>query len=199
MAYSNCAPRREIKYFALLLSLFVGLVLTAPAFATTYTYTGNNFDSIRDTTAIGGQYNTSQSVQGSFDLAFTLPANQTSLDVSALVTSFSFTDGRQTFTDASTLSREFFNVSTDATGQISMWRVVLESTSNNPLDAIDTVNFGASVRDRGRQLITGGNFDQGSIQNAAGSWTVTNIPEPGTALLLGLGLVALSSERNRRR
>lgn len=184
---------------ASLVSIVAVLLAAGSASAlATYSYTGNNYDQIRNSGAIGGSYNITQSVQGSFTLDQAIGANQNSVDVSADVLSFSFSDGRQTFDEGSPLSRAFFSVSTDATGEITSWRVVLEQRNVvNVLDAIETVRFGATTRDRGRQLNSPVARDEGVANNNPGDWAVTVvIPEPGTALLFGFGLVALASQRH---
>lgn len=169
---------------------------TAQAIAT-YTYVGNNFDEIRTTPSVIGTYTTTQSVSGSFTLGAAIGANARRFDASDLVTTFSFTDGRQTFDETTNLSRLFINVDTDAAGDIVAWRVVLQRRDIRPLDAIETVNFGITVQDLGSQQSSAIAIDRGRIRNAPGTWSVEVIPEPGTALLLGLGLAGLGSVRRR--
>lgn len=189
---ARCSKQRGI----LVAALFVVLSSAGAAHAAaTYTYSGNGFDTFKDTPNIPGQYTTSDSVQGFFTVADPLAGGLRGSNVTGSVQTFSFTDGRQTFTETSTLSRELFQISTDATGAIIAWNVILESRNQvHPLDTINTVFYGATVRDRGQQLFSNAIIDEGVISGSPGIWSVV-IPEPGTALLFGLGLAGLASSR----
>ena len=77
-------------------------VLSSPAFATTYTFTSPNYTSATDFTApcTAGNcqnYTTAMHVAGFFTTAAPLAANLVNADVRAQVTSFSFSDGINTF------------------------------------------------------------------------------------------------------
>src|SRR5689334_13786927 len=88
--------------------LGIGTLSASPGFAnTSYTFIGDNFDTIIDSAAVPGIYTTAMNVTGSFELPSALPAS-----FSGAVTplSFSFTDGRTVFSNplpGTTVSNQF--------------------------------------------------------------------------------------------
>lgn len=185
----------RVAAFVSLLSLLTLLLAGSASAAAIYSYTGNPFSRFQDTEAIPGAYTTSNSVQGSFTVASELPANLNGVVVTPDVLGFSFTDGRQTFTDSTPLALEVIQVSTDAQGAIVAWQILLKTATSGPRNEIRTVHFGSETRDRGEQFLTVGVADSGTSLLAPGSWSV--VPEPSTALLLGLGLAMASARRSR--
>ena len=85
---------------------------------TTYTYAGHPF------TSADSPYTTADRVTGSITLAGPLPPFLPMTDISAALTAFSFTDGVQTRTPASSTICSF-RVATDGTGAIARWVVEL--------------------------------------------------------------------------
>ena len=81
------------------LILIALLLSSAPVLATTtYVYTGTNFDSIGDDTPPDGTYTTSMKVTGQFTVAE--PLTGAPINFGDLILSYSFSDGRQTLTEA---------------------------------------------------------------------------------------------------
>ena len=96
----------------------VALVCPSTARATTtYTYTGNDFDTI-----VGPTYTTSMSVSGSFTTSAPLPRNMPLTDIREWELSYGFTDDVQIRTDADSWIVEF-EVATDADGMIETWNI----------------------------------------------------------------------------
>ena len=95
--------------------------------ATTYTYTGNNFQAseITDNTPPAGTYTTSESVSGSFTVPTPLAGNFSGF---ISPTSFSFFDGRNTITNSNANLTSSFNVTTNASGAIVQWAVFVQIT-----------------------------------------------------------------------
>lgn len=132
-----------------LLSL-VTLLATASAFAaTTYTYTGNAY------TTATGTFTTSMKITGSFTTATPLAPNLPLAAITGLVTSYSFSDGVNSYDSSDANSRIMqFQVSTDAAGQVSTddpaGAIVLEvwesgTSPHSPGDLSSTVMiYGAS-------------------------------------------------------
>lgn len=164
--------------------------------AAIYSYAGNNFDTFVESPFPPGAYDNTMSVTGSFTLGSFLAPNLSNQDITASVLSFSFNDGRQTFTEASGLGVIAFVVSTSGSGDLTEWFIDLGTSSGQPRNTISTVNRGVVVRDRGEQIFTLLARDTGQVSGSPGVWTV--VPEPGTAILLGLGLVVLGSVRRAR-
>jgi len=177
--------------FGRVLVIPAAFILTIPLMAdATYTYTGNDFTAV---SSPGGGYTMSDSVTGSFTIASPLGDNLVaggSGDITP--TSYSFTDGVQTFTNASPPNDGVdFQFSTNASGVITKWFVFLEGggVQDNTI-ATDTET--GSVADHGDQ-----DFDQFGGQNISdpGTWSSSGAsaaPEPGSLWMLGAGLAALA-------
>lgn len=156
-------------------------------------------------------------ITGSFVLADSLPASVDFQNISGLVQSYSFDDGRQTL-DNSNSSVFGFSVSTDSSGIINLWSVVVASprpavpfvyyggisTSFTPGTILPVVNnadnssfgydyyYDASVRVAYDQLRR---YADTSLNIPQGTWTVTVVPEPATPLLFVLGLAGIGFVR----
>jgi hypothetical protein len=187
-------PKTRIR----LLAFPAALILTMPLMAASiYTYTGNDF-----TTATGPGLTTSDSISGSFTVATPLAANLDQVSITPI--SFSFTDGADVFSSSSpniavcSCSPLFTDISTNASGNIINWDISftlgeLGSTSMNTEDA----NLGVI---RGIVIEDSANFDNSegdtaSNSNDAGHWTTETAsaaPEPGSLVLLGMGLAGLA-------
>src|ERR1700678_2331892 len=105
----------------LLLGGLAACILTLPLMASsvTYTYTGNDFN------ITTFPYTTSDSVSGDFTPATALGDDLS--DMAITPATYSFTDGVQTFTNASPPSTVTFDVSTGATGAITEWYILLQN------------------------------------------------------------------------
>jgi hypothetical protein len=142
---------------------------------TIYTYTGNQFASATN------PYTTAMSVSGSFTLSSPLATNLSNDVITP--TSFSFFDGVQTLTEANqNYTFEFFDVDTDAFGNITKWTVNL-SLSGTPAHQIFTACGIAKCFDSGQ---SGNSFAIGD----PGTWSVSStsaVPGP----IVGAGLPGL--------
>ena len=107
----------------------LGLGLSEAASGTTYTYVGPNYNSFA-----GSPYTTAMSVTGTFNTTTPLPANMPSTHIALdgsdfatpLVTTWSFSDGVNTLTQANS-SPYSFVVATDNKGNIASFAISLQS------------------------------------------------------------------------
>lgn len=160
------------------------LLAVLPAFADTYTYTGNDFTQVYGTEG----YTTSDDVHGYFDSPTPLMAGQT-YDFYFLPT-FSFTDGVQTI-DQSNAKADFFFLATDSHDVISNWLFIVDSGAGF-IDSCAGTGPAANCVDGSADFVyryatqSGGN-----VPNNPGHWRAGTVPEPNSFLLLGIGTLLL--------
>ncbi len=122
--------------------------LTSSGWAATYTFTTPDYTSTTDftncTTGPCMNYTTSMNTSGSFTVATPLGPNLTNSNIASLVTSYSFSDGINTYSNTNPNSRLFeFLVSTDASGNISNTLLALQDwqSGTSPHSANDRIAF----------------------------------------------------------
>jgi len=171
---------------------------------TTYSYTGNNFNYIQNDVwlYVPGTYTTDMSVSGSFEMASSIAANATNLFLTPLT--YSFTDGRNTYTnlDSVLAYSDSFEVSTDASGSIMNWFIVVRRFQTGTLETVN--GYQGVTYDQGSVEPNWFNpttqRDNGAVWNNPGLWNVISpVPEPETyaMLLVGLGLLGLMAYRRK--
>jgi hypothetical protein len=186
--------------------LLAAVVLLVPAVAQAnevYFYEGNNFFYFIDDTPPAGAYTAAMRVSGSFELSSALPPNQSLLDISSSVLSFSFSDGRNTVTNTSSGFIYLFSVATDATGSISHWQIGVDEPPPAVVGEQQVqIETAAWVRDAGTlyeciaegcgsavgtdQAILGGS---GGVN--VGTWTHMTVGAPAVPALAPLGIATL--------
>lgn len=208
-----------MRFFKLLL---VGLMACVSnlALATTYTFTGPVYD------LVGGTYTTAMSVKGSFTTASPLPPNLAGDPIgpgagTQLVTSWSFSDGRQTFTNANSVvldagpggsGGQAFAVQTDETGNVVGAFIILVSPQM-PVAPGEPFNLIGILGPQSIGAIAL-NLDNGALENfgsaqTPGVWTmsetVVSVPvavpavSPAALLFLAMALAALGYRQQRRK
>jgi len=162
---------------------FAACILTLPLMAdVTYTYTGNDFQ------VATGSYTTSDFVTGFFTVASPLPDNLVFSNDNVTPTSYSFTDGVQTFSSMAPPPNVTFDIGTDGSGNITMWDINL--ASGPPLgDAVSTDWNSSDVGEMD-------NFNSfGEVIGDPGTWAMSGsgpspVPEPGNVSWMLVGLLA---------
>ena len=86
--------------------------------AATYTYSGNNFNSV------SGAYTTSMRVTGTFVLGAPLAPGMPLTEIKPSVLSYSFSDGLQTLTEANS-EIVVLLVATDSQGRLTEWLIAV--------------------------------------------------------------------------
>jgi hypothetical protein len=147
----------------------------------TYTYTGTAFQSAT------APYTTSEFVSGFFTIPSALGDNLANEGITP--TSYSFTDGVQTFSNASPPPDVTFDISTDGSGTIDGWLINLESGFNQVATSTQE-DFGTSSGGEGLVFL-----DEGTWQASGGG--ASPVPEPGNLGLIGLGLAAIVAARRK--
>jgi hypothetical protein len=182
---TTAPPTRIVLGIAILM-----MELGAPmmkASTITYTYTGNDF-----TFAIS-PYTTSNSVTGSFTTSVPLADDLSLATITPI--SYSFTDGVQTITNLTPqLLTTFTDISTDANGNITQWKIALDISDTEYIQTIFAPLAEQGTNDLG--AINGVN-DEAYNQNDPGSWTTS--PEPSGGFLMSTALLALALLARKRK
>jgi hypothetical protein len=124
-------------------------LLFAPgAWSTTHRYYGAAYTTVNNyTTCSSGpcaNFSTAMNVSGSFTTATALAASLTNANVASQVTSYSFSDGINTYSSANANTRIYrFNVSTNSAGQVSSTSILLELwlTGTSPHSTNDRFSY----------------------------------------------------------
>jgi len=123
------------------------LLLSPGMCATTYTFSAPNYTVVaNDTTCtVGtcGSFTTAMTVAGSFTTSSPLAANLANHDITSQVTSFTFSNGMNTFSSGDPNVRVYsFTVDTDAAGTVTPEFILLEAwtTGVSPHTTADRLN-----------------------------------------------------------
>ena len=181
--------------------------LPAAAMPLRYDYVGNNFNSLGESEPPIGDYDSTMRVTGSFSVSAAIESTSLT-DITELLTSFSFSDGRSTLTDQNTTFSSFL-VAVDSLGNITEWdiRVADQSPFNDVGDerfSIITINNSDGtvvVQDQGQITwcadagCVSTQSDFGGILTSPGSWSI--IPIPAALWLFGSALGLLGWVKRR--
>ena len=190
----------KITPWLVLTGLMIGLSLlpTSAQANTIYTYIGNPFTVFSGLDACPSVCN----ISGSLTLASPLAAN---LPFEAITpAAFSFTDGSITVT-ADQGGR--FDVATDPGGNISFWEIALGSGQvGGPgvcisLDSVRDPTGTPQDNSLSVSCSSGAFAGSALVNDNPGSWsssTVAPVPEPGTLILVGIGLLGIAGTVWRR-
>lgn len=183
----------KITPWPLLPGLAMGLCLFAASARadTVYTYTGNPFTVFSGLDVCPPVC----SISGSFTLVSPLAAN---LPFAAITpTAFSFTDASITLTGGG--SR--FEVATDSVGDISFWEIALGGQVGDVCTSLDSVRdpTGAPQDNSLSASCSSGALTGIALVNAnPGRWSSSSVPETGTFILVGIGLLGIAGTVLRR-
>ncbi len=198
-----------LRTFLLATGLLLGLAGRDASAAAIYAYQGNLFSNISDDDPPAGTYTNAMRVEGEFELAAPLGANEPLTEIGAELVGWEFRDGRNTLTEANSTT-VLFEIATDGSGMISEWNIFIEQDFPT-----------GSVGELARRILTGNivvpqdkgqvaecvnqpncNFqlanstDEAFRNVAPGDWLL--VPEPATALLTTLGFATLAALRRPR-
>ena len=182
---------------------FVGLIAPTASATVIYQYTGSPYMIFLAGNQDSGLYTSTMMVTGTIALASALPPNLVLSNVSIL--DFSFNDGAISFVPANG-STIFARLSTDGSGSIiAPYLVVLNQatlpggfgpyigiTDEPPnITEVDVGVFGSGP------CVQPSCNRQAAISRVAGVWTL--VPEPGTGLLVVVGVLGLAVSSRRAR
>jgi hypothetical protein len=195
----------------------VALASVKSAEATTYTYTGGNYSAanIGEDPPLVGTFNDTMKISGSFQTLAPLAANLSAVLINPLVQQFSFSNGAFTITNLSPDLHEEFFMSTDGSGKILGWQILLVSPNHlsllgDPSWSVATDGYFHS--DRGgatvcttvvngvctQDAIAGAFADNGVWTSDAPDTAATPLPAAFPLFAGGLGVIGLLARRRKR-
>ena len=206
-----------ITFGSILLCLFATSSINNYVQAATYQFYGGPFSIINNQEPPLGSYTTAMSITGFFTVGSPLPTNMPRSDISGLITSFNFNDGRQTFTESNS---EIINFSVGTefspTGN-EIWTWQIDISNNDPFTAVGQqrgsihlffpdfivlfYSDGASITEciTFTTECTETQSDSGLTHNAPGTWIdVSPIPVPTAVWLFATGLIGLIGFARRK-
>jgi hypothetical protein len=167
----------------LLLCTTLLLPLPLAGQATNYTYTGPDFNEFFSNLE-PQVYTSNNFVTVDFTLSAPLLDNLTSLTV-ITPTSFTISDGYQTFTDL-TAAIDLFAVGTDASGAITAWDIYAGTDYGGHQDRVETYAYPGYANDTGLYDHYQSQYSEGLFlaNGADGTWTSSpaNVPESNSPL-----------------
>ena len=144
---------------------------------TSYAYQGNDY------TFFLGPYDSTMSLRMEIQFANPLAPNLSSVNVEPDLVAFGYFDGVLDLLlsayDPADFSNFFMRLSTDANGDIVGWTLDITELVN--LGRFDSKSFGEDRIINGSLVV--------AVSGVPGAWTL--VPEPGSSLLLAMGLAAL--------
>ena len=208
----------------MIVKLLASLILAMAAScvnAATYVYTGNAYTNLIDYTAPCSagpcaNYSTSMRVTGSIRTALPLAPNLVNQDITALIASYTFSDGVNTIASSAANARIYypFKVSTDASGQITAasvlltiwesgtsphttsdrWSNIAVGSGSGGYNNLTCTTIGVSSAGAADSCTVGGALDgdvSASLAMTPGSWASPSAAPVPTLNQCGLGLVIL--------
>jgi len=194
--------RRTLLTFAVF-----ALLISNYAYATTYTYTGENFDQVY------GDYTTGMNVTGTIVTSSPIPPNSVDFDISPILTSWSFNDGMNTISSSNgKLVIYLPRFSTDAQGNIIKYFWAIANMGVAPVEG-DPVEFISSTNDVEIGIADAGftdvlcmdvidnvctsffvdlPFNNGRVYGQEGTWVKTNDPARSVPTLSQWSLILLA-------
>jgi hypothetical protein len=155
---------------------------------TVYSYTSPTYNNCTGTYCTGGPY----ALSFTFDVTAGTPLDNLSLfgsgsDITADVSSFTFTDGSGLEITQANATAYSFQIATDASGNLTSWAVWADADPTSPIPLLEDVgsnNFGTDSYD---YSMVGPPPDD-AVQNKG---YYQPVPEPSCSLLLGAGLLSI--------
>jgi len=174
----------------LIIAIAFQLVITAPAIATVYDYTGNP---LNDT--FNGWIPTSLFMTAQVTVDFSVPSNYTGDILSEHIVGLKLSVGSTTFDMSDPNFKPLYPTFTFhlTSGVVDAWQLGLATVDNlNIMQSVNDIYYG--FNSAGQQI-----YDYRTY--SPGTWTVepdsSTVPEPCTMLLLGSGLVGIAVFRKR--
>jgi hypothetical protein len=170
--------------------LLIACLSSTAAANVTYSYTGSNY------TSVLSPYTTEMNLTASITFAAPLAPNLIAANMIPSVLLFTMSDGLESYDIAVEINFPLLEITTDGGGNITGWSVgMIKTNGSRSVCAASGPSGTLCPGQEYRDIVSDLYLTEHALTTSPGTWTL--VPEPGTGVLLAMGLTGLAAQRRR--